>query len=141
RAAGDHGEVVRPKRSWTGLSGAIGVLPQLGAPRSIATNLTGAGRPPSVNEPLSDRVHHGTAQFEVGNSELESENSVGLDATVRHSGSVVKAEGSVYVNRIADYIFVQPTGEIVVTIRGVFPSFEYEQVDAMLLGFDGGVEV
>jgi iron complex outermembrane receptor protein len=138
--AGDRGEIVRTDQRWTGLSGALGAIWQIGEFWSVASNLSAAWRPPSVNELYSYGVHHGTAQFEIGTASLQSENSIGLDATVRHAGPVVQAEASVYANRIADYIFLQPSGEIVVTIRGVFPEFTYGQVDALLAGFDGGLE-
>jgi iron complex outermembrane receptor protein len=50
-------------------------------------------------------------------------------------------EASAYANRLNGFIHAFPTRDTVVTIRGVFPAFQYQQADAMLRGIDGQVEV
>ena len=141
REAGDRGEFVHTDRNWMGLSGALGTIWQFEPSWSIAANLSAAWRPPSINELYSYGVHHGTAQFEVGEEDLRPERSLSVDATLRHQSRLVQAEASVYANRIGDYIFLDPTGDIVTTIRGVFPEFRYGQTDAVLVGVDGGADV
>ena len=74
-----------------------------------------SGRPPSVNELYSFSIHHGTAQFEIGDGGLGTERSFGLDATLRHQSRRIALEVSAYATRIADYIYLDPTNEIVVT--------------------------
>jgi len=136
RAAGDRGDFVETTRTWTGGSGVVGAIWAFAPSWSIATNLSTAWRPPSVNELYSYGIHHGTAQFEIGSADLGAETSAGIDATLRHATNRTSVELSAYATRIADYLFLDPTGEIVVTVRGVFPEFIHTQTDARLLGFD-----
>ena len=42
----------------------------------------------------------------------------------------------VYWQNINNYIFLQPQNEIRLTIRGAFPVFQYQQVDAQIYGLD-----
>jgi iron complex outermembrane receptor protein len=41
-----------------------------------------------------------------------------------------------YANRISNYIYLSPTDQQVVSLRGTFNVFEYLQKDARLLGLD-----
>jgi iron complex outermembrane receptor protein len=86
-------------------------------------------------------VHHGTAQFEIGDATLTSERTLGLDMTLRHISERVRLEASAYANRMNGFIHAFPTRDTLVTIRGVFPAFQYQQADAQLRGVDGQVEV
>ena len=71
---------------------------------SIGANIGSAWRPPSLNELYSDGVHHGTAQFEIGDLNLQSERSFNLDVTLRHLSASARAEISGYNNRMPDFI-------------------------------------
>ncbi len=141
REDGGTGDFERVSRRWWGVSGAVGGILRFAETRSVAVNLSAAWRPPSVNELYSYGVHHGTAQFELGNAGMDAERSVGVDLTIRQQSERLQLDGSVYVNRIGDYIYLVPTGEAVVTVRGVFPEFQYDQTDAVLAGFDGFANV
>ncbi|MGI9176188.1 MAG: TonB-dependent receptor [Rhodothermales bacterium] len=137
REAGDRGDFVRETHGYTSLSGVAGVIWRFAPAWSLASNLGTAWRPPSVNELYSYGVHHGTAQFETGNSEMGAERTVSLDATLRHVGRRAELEVSAYANRMAGYIYLYPSQEPTVTIRGVFPTFAFRQTDAFLRGLDG----
>lgn len=140
REAGGRGDFVETNRDWTGLSGVAGVTWSFASAWSLSSNLLAAWRAPSTNELFSYGIHHGTAQFEIGAPDLDSERSTGVDATMRHFTSRVQFELSAYATGISDYIYLNPTGEIVVTVRGVFPEFEHAQTDALLTGMDAGFE-
>ena len=135
------GDFTRRVTDYVGGSGAVGALWQFSADWSLGANVSTAWRPPSVNELYSRGVHHGTAQFEVGDPALASERMIGTDLTLRHTGSRVQVEASVYANHGQDFILLLPTRETVVTIRGVFPAFAYTQTGARLLGADGSMQV
>ncbi len=137
REAGGRGDFVETTRTWTGASGVLGAIWTFAPSWSLASNLSAAWRPPSVNELYSYGIHHGTAQFEIGASDLGSERSLGADLTLRHQSDHASLEISAYATQINDYIFLDPSGEIVVTVRGVFPEFQHAQTDALLTGLDG----
>ena len=141
RETDGRGEFVETVRTWTGASGALGAIWQFADSWSLGANASAAWRPPSVNELYSFGIHHGTAQFEIGDPDLGTERSLGIDATLRHVGPRIALEASAYATRIADYLYLDPQDEIVVTVRGVFPEFRHRQTDARLLGFDGALDV
>ena len=135
------GQFARRTHDFASVSGVIGSIWQMAPTWSLAANLSTAWRPPGVNELYSYGVHHGTAQFEIGDAGLTSERALGLDVTLRHIAEHVRLEASGYANRMNGFIHAVPTRDTVVTIRGVFPAFQHQQADAVLRGVDGQVEV
>ncbi len=134
-------ETVADTRSFLGGAAAVGALYSLSDQWSLAANLGSAWRPPNVSELYSFGVHHGTAQFEIGDADLGTERSLDLSATVRHESGFASAEVSGYVNHIADYIYALEDPEPTVTIRGTFPTFQTTHTDARLAGVDASLEL
>ena len=131
---------VRRTHSYQSLSGVLGAIWQFAGSWSIAANAGTAWRPPGVNELYNFGVHHGTAQFEVGNPDVGSERSYSLDVTLRHATERASLEASAFSNWMDGYIHLFPEPEPKVTIRGTFPSFRYVQTDALLQGVDASGE-
>ena len=101
----------------------------------------GAGwRPPTVNELYSYGVHHGTAQFEIGDRDLIPEQSYSIDATVKHRSDISSVEVSGFINRMDDFIFAFPSLQPTLTLRGIFPTLIYRQSDVVLHGIDVSLE-
>lgn len=132
--------IVVTNHRYDNLTGVLGALYQLGPSWSLGMNLGTAWRPPGINELYSNGVHHGTAQFEIGDLNLKSERSLQADLTLKHDGERSRAELSLYNNRMRDLIFLMPQPEPTLTIRGAFPTFRYRQADAVIRGFDGFVQ-
>ncbi len=120
-------------RSYQGVSGSLGATYKLAETWSIATTLGRAWRPPNVNERFSQGVHHGTAQYEIGDSALGPERSLNADLTLRESGARTRLEISVYQNLIDDFIFLRPRAPIE-TVRGTYPAYAYARANARLRG-------
>lgn len=121
-------------------TGVGGLIYQFAHAWSLGANIGSAWRPPSLNELYSNGVHHGTAQFEVGDLQLKSERSFNLDATLRHVSERTRLEVSAYRNRMSDFIFLFPAPEPTLTVRGAFPTFRYQQANAVLRGLEGLIE-
>jgi iron complex outermembrane receptor protein len=136
----DNEKVVESIYRYSNVSGVVGLIYRFAPTWSIGVNLGTSWRPPSLNELYSNGVHHGTAQFEIGDLNLSSERSFSVDATLRHIGERGRAEISVYNNAMRDFIFLFPDPQPTLTIRGAFPTFRYLQNDARLRGADGSVE-
>ncbi len=132
--------VIQDQQNFQTVTGAIGVIYQFAPEWSIGAQAATAWRAPSINELYSDGVHHGTAQYETGDPNLQIERSFNLDATLRHIGARTRLELSIYRNAISNFIYLFPTVEPVITIRGAFPGFEYRQANALLYGIDGFFE-
>ncbi|MEZ4700563.1 MAG: TonB-dependent receptor [Rhodothermales bacterium] len=140
RENGGTGDFVPRIQTFGSPSGMLGAIWEFAPSWSLATNLGTAWRPPSVNEHYNFGVHHGTAQFEIGDPSLGRERSFGLDATLRHTGARTRLELSAYQTRFDGFIYLFPDPVPRVTIRGTFPTFRYAQADAQLAGVDGSVE-
>lgn len=121
---------------YTSASGAAGVIWQFQPEWSLNLNLGTGWRPPSVNELYSYGVHHGTAQFEIGDPGLTPERSVSADVTFKHRSESSLAEISLYVNRMDDFIFAFPSLQPTLTLRGIFPTMIYRQSDVLMTGAD-----
>jgi len=129
--------VVSPddRRTNAGLSGSLGASLKLSESWSLSGTAARAWRPPNVNELFSQGVHHGTAQYEIGDTSLVPERSLNTDLTLRHSSAKTRLELSAYQNQINDYIFLRPR-EPVSTVRGAYPAYNYAHADARLRGME-----
>jgi iron complex outermembrane receptor protein len=122
-------------KSWRNVAGSVGAAYLLRDGLDVALRLARAWRPPTVNERYAQGVHHGTAQYELGDANLASEQSMGIEGTVRYRTRSLQLDAATYANTVNDFIYLQPT-QPVQTIRGAFPGFRYAQADARLRGVE-----
>lgn len=129
------------EETFASLSGAVGVMKVFGS-SSLALNLTSAWRPPSINELFSNDVHHGTAQFEIGNAALSPERNISADMTLNLRGDAAQASVSVYAQRMSGFIYLLPDRtNPTITFRGVFPTMRYVQSNATMAGMELNGEI
>jgi iron complex outermembrane recepter protein len=117
-------------------------------------NMSTAWRPPHVAELYSLGVHQSAAGIEYGLLLDATTNEVrSLDAVNFRNEQAVKAIAtwqrehkrwqwivSGYVNRIANFIFLKPSG-ITENIRGALPFFRYDQTNVLITGADASATV
>jgi iron complex outermembrane receptor protein len=123
------------QQNYLGASGSLGASLQLNQTWSLASTLSRAWRPPNVNERFSQGVHHGTAQYEIGDTSLVPERSFNADVTLRHLGARSRLELSAYSNHIDDYVFLRPRAPVV-SARGTYPAYSYAHTDARINGVE-----
>jgi len=121
------------------LSGTVGVAYHLGSAIRIQLNSGYAWRPPTVYELFARGVHHGTATYEEGRSDLRAERSWNTQLHVEYEKDKRQASVTVFRNRAMDFIYLDPQQTFVLTIRGAFPAYFYAQSDANLQGLDAQV--
>ena len=100
-----------PDRDFTDGSASVGFLFRPAAANdklTFAVNFARAARNPALEELYFFGIHPGNFAFEIGNSELDSEIAMGLDASVRWRHRRFSGEVSYFYNRINDYIFRDP---------------------------------
>lgn len=136
-----EGTFTRQVRTHGAFTVSTGAVWRFASAWSAGVNLGTAWRPPSVNELYSFGVHHGTAQFEVGDASLGRERSTGADMTLRHESRHLRIETSLYATRFDGYLYLFPDTALVTTFRGVFPRYRHLQTAALLRGVDGQVVV
>ncbi|PZX53880.1 iron complex outermembrane receptor protein [Algoriphagus ratkowskyi] len=129
-------ELRTAKLDYQNLSAFIGGLYHISPDLTFNSNLGSAWRPPNVNELFSEGLHHGAAAVEIGNSDLESEKSLKWINELQYDGKRTHLEFTAYLNPISDYIYLNPTGEVFVSLRGTFNIYEYLQANALFYGFD-----
>lgn len=127
-------------RTWSDVSGSVGASWVVADGWSVASSAGRGWRAPNVNERFSQGVHHGTAQYELGDASLEKESTLNVDLTLRRQGERVTLEAGAYRNRVDGYIYLEPR-EPVLTIRGAFPAFNHRQTDAVLTGGEAMVRL
>lgn len=132
--------VTKTTATYSNVTGALGAQWQFHPTWSLGANLGSAWRPPSLNELYSDGVHHGSAQYEIGDPALQNERSISVDMTVRHIGERAHVDVSVFINRINGFISLFPAPEPTLTVRGAFPTFRYRQDAVVMHGVDGSAE-
>lgn len=121
---------------YHGVSGSVGLSWLLSDTWTFASDIAQMWRRPSINELYSYGVHHGTAQFEIGNAYLDKEHNTKFDVTLKHRSSDSRVELSLYYNYLDDYIYLRPDTGVTLTIRGAYPTFYYAQSDAAIFGID-----
>ncbi|NBO70396.1 TonB-dependent receptor, partial [bacterium] len=123
--------------SFSGISMGGGFMWQLKDECRISLNLGQTWRPPQVNELYSYDIHHGTAQFEIGKRDLSPEQSQTLDLSFLYDTDNASFDISFFLNSFEGYILLQPDKDRpTVTVRGSFPTFRYDQVNANMFGFE-----
>ncbi|WP_256011916.1 TonB-dependent receptor [Desertivirga xinjiangensis] len=124
---------------FNNFSASLGGVLNLPNQWALRSNLASAWRPPVVSELFSNGLHHGSAAFEIGDPGLESEKSYKWITSAEHHGNKLSLDLSIFLNRINNYIYLEPTGNFYQSIRGTFPEFYYKQADALFSGGDIGL--
>lgn len=133
---GDAGiQVPDEARAYGDVAAAFGVTVPFGGSWSVGATTGRAWRAPNVNERFSQGVHHGTAQYEIGDPSLGKERTWSVDGTLRHVGDRVDMQLSAFRNAITNYIYLEPR-EPVLSIRGAYPAFNYAQTNAQIRGVE-----
>ena len=129
------------QRSFNNLSGSLAYIRALHKSLKWVTNFSLSWRPPSVNELYVNGLHHGTANFEIGNPELNSEVGYNFTSQLKYEkDSSFHIDVSVYSNYIHGFINLVPALPPTLTLRGAYPTFRYIQTNAWLTGLDLSME-
>jgi iron complex outermembrane receptor protein len=130
-------DTLNVEREFFNLSAVLGFIYTLKNKWTIRGNAGWLWRPPHVNELYSEGVHHGSASYETGNRDLFPERALNSNISIHlPTDSKITGSLSLYRNYIQDFIYLQPTQQPVLTIRGAFPGFQYLQTDAVIQGLE-----
>jgi iron complex outermembrane receptor protein len=126
------------EKSFQNLNGSLGIQTNLFKRLVWKSNIGTAWRPPTANEWYSSGLHHGAAQYELGDSLLNPEQSAKWMHTFSWQPKEYKiqSELEVYLHYFQNYIVLQPTLRYAQSLRGAFPIFAYHQAQALFWGLD-----
>jgi outer membrane receptor protein involved in Fe transport len=123
-------------RSWSAASADGGIvfrpIPEL----ALVANYGTGWRAPTLFDLYANGPNLAEARFEIGDPTLSVERSRNLDGGFRLEAARIRADVSVYQNRVDDYIFTTPTSATQNGLR----VFRHEQTDARLTGAEASVE-
>ena len=118
------------------LTGALGGTYALGEHFTLAANAARGFRAPSIFELFANGVHGGVAAVQIGNPNLEPEESLNLDLALRWRFPRLSGSVTIYQNRINDYIYLRDT---FTQAPNGLPVFEHLQADATIRGLEAEV--
>ncbi|PWJ60345.1 iron complex outermembrane receptor protein [Dyadobacter jejuensis] len=122
--------------NFSNFSGTTGANYRFNDQLSAQLNVGTAWRAPNVSELFSDGVHHGAAAYERGDASLGVEMAYNNQLSVQYRSDRLTIELGTYLNRIHNYIYLNPLPDPILTIRGAFPAFQYTQTNASFKGID-----
>ena len=91
--------------SFNGISGSIGASYQISEKTYTKLNLSRGFRAPNIAELGSNGNHEGTFSYEIGNPELDPENSFQIDWGIGLDTKHVSAELNLFNNQVDNYIY------------------------------------
>lgn len=127
--------LVNPVYNFHNVAFSSGLSHKINGQHSILFNYALAQRAPNPSELFSEGLHHSAARIELGDLRIEQETSNRFSGTYQMATSKLALNIDGYINHIKDFIQIIPFGTEQ-TIRGAFPVWNYEQIDAMLFGID-----
>ncbi len=131
-------------RSFTGFSGGAGVNFALWNGGAFIANFSHSFRAPALEELYNNGPHIGNVTFEIGNNDLRSERSNGIDLSLRHQSRRIRFSGDVFYYRIGDFVFLAPQdadGDGQIDTMNGLPVARYEQADATYAGAELNAEM
>lgn len=125
------------ERSFTGFSGSVGASKRLWKEGSLVANYSHSYRAPALEELYNNGPHPGNLTFEIGNANLVAERNDGVDVSLRHHASKLRAEANYFYYRIHDFVYMAPTGGI----RDALVEADYFQQDSRFTGGEGKLDL
>jgi len=130
------GEIQTMDFDFNGLSANLSGWRKLNEDFKVHLSAATRFRSPDINELFSDGLHHGSAALEFGDLNLKQERSYSINAALNYNHNRLRVQVEPYFHYFQDYIYLKPSGETQLSIRGAFPVFNYVQTDATYSGTD-----
>ncbi|MFZ9718707.1 MAG: TonB-dependent receptor, partial [Chitinophagaceae bacterium] len=129
--------ITQTYRSFNNVSATAALQYEVSEKLNLRFNAALAWRPPTVNELYVNGLHHGTANFEIGDPSLRSETAWNNAMQLQYQGDSSFRFGiTLYSNYIRDFINLVPSVPATLTLRGAYPTFRFIQTNALLSGAD-----
>lgn len=124
-------------RSFTGVSGSAGAHFEVTPNVAMVANLSRASRAPALEELYNFGPHIGNLAFEIGNPNLSTENTLGLDLSLRGRRGNARGEVNFYTYGISDFVFLDVQD---VEIEGLRLA-AFQQADSRFSGVDASAHL
>jgi iron complex outermembrane receptor protein len=132
---GEEGYFQDLDKSFKSFNASLGYKTQLAEPLTLRLNIATGFRAPNLAELTSNGVHEGTNRYEIGNSDLKTEQNIQTDLNLEYKNSHFEFFVNGFYNHINNYIYTSPTGETL----DDNDVFAYVQDNAQLYGGEIGL--
>lgn len=133
--AGEEGFFEAIDKSYDSFNASLGYKTNLADDVTLRLNVASGFRAPNLAELTSNGVHEGTNRYEVGNSDLETEQNVQTDLNLEYKTDHFEFFVNGFYNHINNYIYTSPTGAVI----DENAVFDYVQDNAKLYGGEIGL--
>ena len=133
--AGEEGSFEAIDKSYDSFNASLGYKTNLADDLTLRLNVASGFRAPNLAELTSNGVHEGTNRYEVGNSDLETEQNVQTDLNLEYKTDHFEFFVNGFYNHINNYIYTSPTGAVI----DENAVFDYVQDNAKLYGGEIGL--
>ncbi|MDG1870890.1 MAG: TonB-dependent receptor, partial [Flavobacterium sp.] len=132
---GEEGYFQAVDKSFDSFNAALGYKTDLATNFTMRLNLASGFRAPNLAELTSNGVHEGTNRYEIGNSELKTEQNFQTDLNLEYKTDHFEFFVNGFYNHIDNYIYTAPAG----TVIDDNAVFNYIQSNAKLYGGEVGL--
>ncbi len=133
--AGEEGSFEAIDKSYDSFNASLGYKTNLADDVTLRLNVASGFRAPNLAELTSNGVHEGTNRYEIGNSNLKTEQNVQTDLNLEYKTDHFEFFVNGFYNHINNYIYTSPTGEVI----DENAVFDYVQDNAKLYGGEVGL--
>ncbi len=133
--AGHEGYFQAINKSFQSYNASLGYKTNLAENLSLRLNVASGFRAPNLAELSSNGVHEGTNRYEVGNTDLKTEQNLQTDVNLEFKNSHFEFFANGFYNHINNYIYTSPAG----TKNSGFDIYDYIQSNAKLYGGEIGL--
>jgi iron complex outermembrane receptor protein len=135
--AGEENSFEPINKTFNSFNASVGYKAKLAEELSLRINLASGFRAPNLAELTSNGVHEGTNRYEIGNSDLKTEQNVQTDLNLEYKNSHFEFFVNGFYNHVNNYIYTSPTGAIIADNA----VFDYIQNNAHLYGGEIGLHI
>jgi iron complex outermembrane recepter protein len=132
---GEEGSFEALSKSYTSWNASLGYKTNFSEAIIFRLNLASGFRAPNLAELSSNGVHEGTNRYEIGNSNLKTEQNFQTDLNLEYKTEHLEFFVNGFYNHINDFIYINPSGESIDDNA----VFNYIQNNANLYGGEIGL--
>jgi iron complex outermembrane receptor protein len=125
-------------RHFQGITGSLGATCEVTERLDLKFNLARGYRAPNISELASNGEHEGSLRYEIGSHNFKPEYSWQVDLGLNYATRYFELNAAVFANHISNYIYLHRIDSI---IEPDLMTFAYAQGEAMLMGFEAGVDI
>jgi iron complex outermembrane recepter protein len=128
------------QRAFDAWNASFGAHIHIGDHIFLGASIAQTERAPTDLELFANGPHPATAQFELGDDTLDTEQGVNLELSARWESDTFNLSGSVYRFDFDSFIYLEDTGAVSPDPEGDLPIFQYVQAGAVFTGIEASAD-